>query len=111
MQNSEAIFRLTQMQKVASKNIVMYAEAGKGEAAQSEADFFNLIDTYLPEPANGKDVDTAIHELGLSYEMKSMGPLMKHLKSKFEIVDGNLVKSILMRTRLNENCKLSHKST
>ena len=96
MSDKDAIIRLTQMQKVCIKNIKIYDEAGKPDAANKEAVFNHLINCYLPEPAYHADIIEAIEELGLPMEMGSMGPLMKHLKSKFKIVDGNFVKQILI---------------
>jgi len=97
MSDKDAIARLTQMKKVADKNIVLYHNAGKHGPALDEASFAAIIEEFLPSSATAKEITTEIEKLGLPYEMKSMGPLMKHLKSKFEVVDGTIVKKVLMR--------------
>jgi len=96
MDDCKAITRLSQMVKVCEKNIDLYKKADKFGKALEEASFQNLIKSYLPQGADEQDIESAIIELGIERNMKSMGILMANLKSKFAVVDGNLVKSALM---------------
>lgn len=96
MEDDMAVIRLTQMVKTCDKNIVLYKETENFDKAVEEAVFRGMLMTYLPTPANQEDIEMALAILDLPRTMKSMGPVMKHLKEIFQVVDGNLVKSILM---------------
>jgi len=96
MNDNDAVKRLTQMVKVCNKNIDLYKNAGNNKASLDESVFCGIIEEYLPQGATEKDIEMAIVALDVSKEMKSMGKVMGYLKSNFQVVDGNLVKSILM---------------
>lgn len=96
MSDKDAIVRLGQMVKTCDKNVEIYSKARKTLRAQDEYHFRQLIRIYMPTPASEEDVEMTLAELNLPRTMKSMGPLMKELKSKFEVVDGNMVKALLM---------------
>ncbi len=96
MADPEAIERLFQMRKVAARNVVLYIGTGNQDTAAEETAFMNLITTYLPLPASEDDIKKAIKALDIDYSMRNMGTLMKHLKAEFRVVDGSLVKTVLM---------------
>ena len=96
MDDAAAIVRLTQMKKTCEKNLKIYQDAGAAERWNEEEIFMNTICGYLPKGAEKEDVERVLSELNLPKEMKSMGPLMATLKREFAVVDGNLVKSILI---------------
>jgi len=95
--DEEAIKRLSQMKKVCDKNISLYRDAGKYNSALSEIVYQSTIDKYLPKGATELDIENVIEYIGLERSMKRMGQLMKELKKFFQVVDGNLVKSILLK--------------
>lgn len=96
MEDDEAVKRLTQMVKTCDKNIELYKKAEKNEKSLEEAVFRGIVMSYLPAPATQEDIEMGLAILDLPRTMKSMGPLMKHLKEHWQVVDGNLVKNILM---------------
>lgn len=106
MSDDRAILKLIQLKKNAQKNIELYndrLDVMEGEsnpsllkAIESESAFIALIDWYLPDAASLDDILGAISELGLERTIKSMGPIMAHLKRSFAVVDGNLVRSALL---------------
>lgn len=96
MDDDTAIKRLSQMVKVCCKNVDLYTDAGNTTMALAETVFRDMIEVYLPKGASEEDIKIALLEIDLPKTMKSMGRLMGHLKQKFAVVDGNLVKSILM---------------
>ncbi len=96
MEDDEAIKVLNSMVKTCNKNIDLYKHAGKVGMSLEEAVFRGMIQSYLPAGCVQEDVEMGLAILDLPRTMKSMGPLMKHLKEHFQVVDGNLVKSILM---------------
>jgi len=95
MDDDKAVIRLTQMAKTCIKNITLYKSVENVEKVVEEQIFCGMIDEYLPQGATQEDIETVLSILNLPRTMKSMGPLMKKLKSSFQVVDGNLVKSIL----------------
>lgn len=99
MDDEAAVKRLTQMVKTCDKNIELYKKAGKNEKSLEEATFRGIIMSYLPEPASQEDIEMCLAALNLPRTMKSMGEVMKNLKSVFQVVDGNLVKEVLMGKR------------
>lgn len=99
MDDDKAVKRLTQMVKTCDKNIELYKKAGKNEKSLEEATFRGIIMSYLPEPASQEDIEMCLAALNLPRTMKSMGEVMKNLKSVFQVVDGNLVKEVLMGKR------------
>lgn len=99
MDDDKAVKRLTQMVKTCDKNIELYKKAGKNEKSLEEATFRGIIMSYLPEPASQEDIEMCLASLDLPRTMKSMGEVMKNLKSVFQVVDGNLVKEVLMGKR------------
>lgn len=96
MDDEAAIVRLTQMKKTCEKNLKIYQDAGAADRWNDEECFMNVICGYLPKGAEREDIERVLADLGLSREMKSMGPLMASLKREFAVVDGNLVKSVLI---------------
>jgi len=99
MSDSDAIKVLTSMSKVCAKNIEEYSSRNLNEKVIEEGRFLGLIGLFLPAPATAEDVKCAIAELfGADHTptMKDMGKVMGKLKQSFEVVDGNLVKSILL---------------
>ena len=96
MNDNDAIKRLSQMVKVCGKNIDIYTKAENTTMALSESVFRDMIETYLPKGADEQDIESAIRELGVDRDVKSMGKGMTFLKGKFSIVDGNLVRSALV---------------
>lgn len=96
MSDSDAITRLSQMKKTCEKNIVIY-QTNRNESMEfEEIDFIEAIIAYLPAGATEKDIEMAIIAVGAEKSMKSMGKVMGYLKKSFAVVDGNLVKNILL---------------
>lgn len=96
MNDKDAIKKLTQMKKACVKNIAIYGGAGRADMFDKEVGYMKLIECYLPAGATREKVIETIETLGIEKNMKSMGKLMSHLKKEYEVVDGNLVKDILM---------------
>ena len=97
MDDDKAIATLVSMKKNAQKTIDMIATSDSVDTVKSNEyiDFIEVIDSFLPKAATPEDVEMELAILDLPRTMKSMGPLMKSLKSKYPVVDGNLVKGIL----------------
>ena len=96
MNDEAAIKRLSQMVKVCGKNIELYTKAENTTMALSECVFRDMIEVYMPKGAGEEDIVNAILELNVDSSMKSMGRVMGHLKKSFAVVDGSLVKSVLL---------------
>lgn len=96
MNDKDAVKKLTQMKKACVKNIALYGGAGRADMFDQEVGYMKLIDDYLPEGATEEKILAAIDYLGVEKNMKNMGILMSYLKKEYEVVDGNLVKNILM---------------
>lgn len=96
MDDTAAIVRLNQMRKTCMKNIDIYQAAGQDEKVKEEVVFANMIASYMPVPATKDDIVSAITHLGVDKNVKSMGKVMKFLGQTFTVVDGALVKSVLM---------------
>lgn len=96
MGDKDAVIRLSQMSKTCDKNVELYKKSDNYGQALKEVEFQTLIKTYMPQGAEKKDVEQAIAQLAVEPNMKSMGTVMGYLKNKFEVVDGNLVKSVLL---------------
>lgn len=96
MDDNAAIKRLSQMAKVCTKNIELYSKACNTSMAYAEVVFRDMIEVYLPKGATEIDIKMAIIAVGAEKSMKSMGKVMGYLKNNFKVVDGNLVKNILL---------------
>ena len=99
MDDKSAVKKLTNMRKGCLNNIKLYEETDKHlNEIRKEEDFIIVINKYLPAEAQTRDIEMAITALGIVHPtMKNMGNVMGYLKQNFEVVDGNLVKSVLMR--------------
>ena len=95
MDDTKAIQRLSQMVKVCGKNIELYTKAGNTTMSLAECNFRDMIEGYMPKGADEQDIESAIIELGVERDVKSMGKVMGFLKAKFPVVDGNLVRMAL----------------
>ena len=98
MDDKSAVKKLAQMRKGCVNNIDLYKtkENSINEIRKEEA-FIAVINKYLPAEAQKDDIKDVIESLGIVHAtMKNMGQVMGVLKQKFAVVDGNLVKSVLM---------------
>ena len=96
MCDADSIKRLTQMVKVCNKNIKLYADALNKDMVFKEKMFKLTVESYLPKGAEKSDIENVIKELNVEKNMNSMGRVMGELKKSFAVVDGNLVKNILL---------------
>lgn len=99
MVDNDAIKRLTQLRKASVGNIKLYRErGGRDDSISKEVEFISIVNNYLPMEAGKEDIADAITSLNIENPtMKDMGRVMGHLKKTFGVVDGNLVKSILIK--------------
>jgi uncharacterized protein YqeY len=74
---------------------VGFTEEKDRRAYVEEIAFYNLLEQYIPRGPNENDIENALAIINMGRTMKSMGALMAYLKAQYEVVDGNLVKSIL----------------
>ena len=96
MNDEDTIKALIILKKNTEKTIDLLKERDAGPLIDEETEFLMMVLNYLPQGATQEDVEMALASLNLPRTMKSMGPVMKALKSCFQVVDGNLVKSILL---------------
>lgn len=97
MKDSDAIKKLTQMRKSVSNNIVIYKKANKTKQLDSEEKYLICIDKYLPPAATAEDIIVVIEENDIEKNIKSMKVIMQILKNNFDVVDGGLVRQILLK--------------
>lgn len=97
MNDQDAIKKLTQMRKSVSSNIVIYKKANKTKQLQSEEKYLICIDKYLPPAATAKDIIAVIQKNNIEKNIKSMKVIMQILKKNFDVVDGGLVRQILLK--------------
>lgn len=97
MNNSDAIKKLTQMRKSVSNNIVIYKKANKTKQLDSEERYLICIDNYLPPAATAEDIIMVIEENDIEKNIKSMKAVMQILRKNFDVVDGGLVRQILLK--------------
>lgn len=97
MPDNKAIEKLNQMAKVSRKSIKLYKDSNKLKQLNEEEKFLNCINNYLPKAATEDEIINTINNLGVRKDIKSMGLVMKELKNNFKIVDGSLVKQILLK--------------
>ncbi len=95
MSEKQVIAKLVQLRKTSKENFAIYMDKNAIYAARKEEDFINIIDRYLPSAATEDDIRKAINDTGAS-NIKDMKKLMLHLKSLFDVVDGSLVKQLLL---------------
>jgi hypothetical protein len=98
MENEDAIKKLVVMKKNATKTIELLLKniSSTDKKINEETIYLALIENYLPDACQCKDVEEALLFLNLPKDIKSMGIIMKHLKTKFDVIDGNIVKSVLL---------------
>lgn len=97
--DADAIKILSSMIKVCNKNIVLYKEKELVDHVVQEQLSITQISKYLPVSATAKDIEAVIATLfpdDYTASMKDMGKVMGVLKQTHELVDGNLVKNILL---------------
>jgi uncharacterized protein YqeY len=97
MSDSDAIEKLTQMRKSVSNNIVIYKKANKIKQLDGEEKYLIYINKYLPPAATADDIIAVIEENGIEKNIKSMKDVMQILKKNFDVVDGGLVRQILLK--------------
>ncbi len=105
MDDKGAVIRLAQMKKTCVRNIEIYKSTMLLDSADEElftdkiieeVVFMELIEDYLPQGAEPNDVLGALAVLCLPRTIKSIGKVMKYLKDEFDVVDGLMVKNILL---------------
>jgi uncharacterized protein YqeY len=97
MSDSDAIEKLTQMRKSVSNNIVIYKKTNKIKQLDGEEKYLIYINKYLPPAATADDIIAVIEENGIEKNIKSMKDVMQILKKNFDVVDGGLVRQILLK--------------
>ncbi len=105
MEDKDAVVRLTQIKKTCARNIEIFKDTVLLEGADEdlfaskideENDFREMINEYLPQGAEPEDVEQALAVLNLPRTIRSIGEVMKHLKKSFEVVDGTMVRNLLL---------------
>lgn len=89
---------LNKMLKERKNTAIEYSKAGRQELANQELFEANVISELLPKAASEEDIKNAISEYIASNgpcTMKQMGAIIKHVKSKFDNVDGALTSKLV----------------
>ena len=89
---------LNKMVKERKDTATEYSKAGRQELANQELFEANVISELLPKAASEEDIKNAISEYN-TYNgpctIKQMGAIIKHVKSKFDNVDGALTSKLV----------------
>lgn len=93
----EAEIKLLQkMVKEREESAKIYKDAGRNELADAELAQVTIINELLPKIASQEDVENYLNEKYTNgIEKKSMGVVIKEVKSKFVGVDGAMVANIV----------------
>lgn len=93
----EAEIKLLQkMAKEREESAKIYNEAGRTELAEAELSQAEVINSLLPKVATQEDVDQYLNEYYPNgIEKKSMGVVIKEVKSVFIGVDGSMVANLV----------------
>ena len=89
---------LNKMLKERKDTATEYSKAGRQELANQELFEANVISELLPKAASKEDIKNAISEYIASNghcTIKQMGAIIKHVKSKFDNVDGALTSKLV----------------
>ena len=89
---------LNKMVKERKDTATEYSKAGRQELANQELFEANVISELLPKAASEEDIKNAISEYITSNgpcTIKQMGAIIKHVKSKFDNVDGALTSKLV----------------
>ena len=99
--NEEAEIKLLQkMVKEREESAKIYKDAGRTELADAELAQVSVINELLPKVASQEDVENYLNKKYPSgIEKKSMGIVIKEVKTKFIGVDGGMVAN-LVKTKL-----------
>ena len=97
---------LLKMIKEHEDSISQYTAGNRMDLANNEKKELEIINTFAPKQVSNEDVEkytrivisTYLFNKGDSYKlsMKDMGPIMKLVKAKYSIADGNVVRKTLM---------------
>ena len=95
--NEEAEIKLLQkMVKEREESAKIYKDAGRNELADAELAQVAIINELLPKIASQEDVENYLNEkYPNGIEKKSMGVVIKEVKSEFVGVDGAMVANIV----------------
>ena len=95
--NEEAEIKLLQkMVKEREESAKIYKNAGRAELADAELAQVAVINELLPKIASQEDVENYLNEkYPNGIEKKSMGVVIKEVKSEFVGVDGAMVANIV----------------
>ena len=95
--NEEAEIKLLQkMVKEREESAKIYKDAGRNELADAELAQVAIINELLPKIASQEDVENYLNEKYTNgIEKKSMGVVIKEVKSEFVGVDGAMVANIV----------------
>lgn len=93
----EAEIKLLQkMAKEREESAKIYNEAGRTELAEAELSQVEVINSLLPKVATQEDVEQYLNEYYHNgIEKKSMGVVIKEVKSVFIGVDGGMVANLV----------------
>ena len=99
--NEEAEIKLLQkMVKEREESAKIYKNAGRAELADAELAQVAVINELLPKVASQEDVENYLNKKYLNgIEKKSMGIVIKEVKTEFVGVDGGMVAN-LVKTKL-----------
>ena len=99
--NEEAEIKLLQkMVKEREESAKIYKDAGRTELADAELAQVSVINELLPKVASQEDVENYLNKKYPSgIEKKSMGIVIKEVKTEFIGVDGGMVAN-LVKTKL-----------
>lgn len=89
---------LNKMVKERKDTTAEYSKAGRQELANQELFEANVISYLLPKAASEEDIKNVISKYIASNgpcTMKQMGVIIKHVKSKFDNVDGALTSKLV----------------
>lgn len=87
---------LQKMVKEREESAKIYKDAGRNELADAELAQVSIINELLPKIASQEDVENYLNEkYPNGIEKKSMGVVIKEVKSEFVGVDGAMVANIV----------------
>ena len=96
IEDEKALEIIKELRKKSLKSIDICKAKGRLDGIPGEKEFLSYYERYLPGVASAEDIRRVIEETNTVPDVRSMGKLMGVLSKKFEIVDGKLVREILV---------------